>query len=130
MPISHEISRSDANREIKNFHEIKKEANDAGVFDNLSTEAKNYYKSDRRSFVFYKDQLDDLFTYVEANAYRVYFAAKDSGYPTLVVVPCQLSTDESSASNKLPSDTKAGDQYPGDPDGGGFSYLTFDIGLD
>ena len=129
MPLSHEISRSDANDEIRNFIEIREEANDAGVFENLSQKAKYYFESNTLSFVFYKNQLDYLFSTVNANAYRVYFAAKDSGAPTVVIVPCELSPDESSVENRLPSDSASGNQYP-DEEGTGFNKSSFDIALE
>jgi len=112
MPTSHAITKNDANVEVKAFLEIREEAMDADVFQNLSQKARYYYESNILSFVFYKDQLDALFAAVQANAIRIYYAADASGNPTLVIYPCYISADETQVENKDAPSGPTGAQYP------------------
>lgn len=109
---SHDILREDANIEIRKFMEIREEIRDSGLANQLSPAAQSYLNSNSLSFVFYKDQLDNMFSQVEANALRVYFAADNVGKPSLVIVPCQLNSDESSSQNQQASSTGPVLQYP------------------
>lgn len=127
MAKQHSISRSDANAEISKFISIKAEILDKVNIDSLSSEARQYVSSSLLSFIFYKDQLDTLFNTVSANAYRVYMAADSYGQPTLVVVPCELGSDEVYASNKLSTSQDPGQQYPVFKSTG-FTIGNFDIG--
>jgi hypothetical protein len=126
MATEHGITRVDANAEIKKFMEIRGELYQPDVVAQLSPSAQAYVSSNHLSFVFYKDQLDALFSTVDANAYRVYLAAKSSGQPSLVIVPCELSADEYSVSNRLSTAVPPGQQYPVPRDPGS-GFTSFDI---
>ena len=123
---SHEISREDANIEVRKFMEIRDEIRDSGLANQLSPAAQSYLNSPSLSFAFYKDQLDAMFNQVQANAIRVYFAADSNGKPTLVIIPCDISGDESSAQNKQSSTGGPIIQYPRSLPSG-YSSSTFDI---
>jgi hypothetical protein len=127
MAKDHTISRRDANDEIRQFLKIRAEIFDSIDIDELSDAAGKFLSSDLVSFVFYKDQLDALFATVSANTYRVYLAADAYGYPTLVVIPCQLSADETSMHNVLSASEGPGQQYPV-PSSTGSTFDGFDIG--
>ena len=123
---SHDISREDANIEVRKFLEIRDEIVNSGVANQLSESARNYLNSQNLSFVFYKDQLQNIFTRVTANAARIYFAADNYGKPTLIIIPCELSGDESSAQNKQATAGGPILQYPrGLPSG--YNKSDFDI---
>ena len=126
MAKQHGITRSDANAEISKFLSIRAEILDKIDIDTLSNEARQYLSSTLLSFIFYKDQLDTLFTTVSANAYRVYMAADSYGQPTIVIFPCQLSGDEVSASNRLSTSQDPGQQYPVFKSTG-YPFANFDV---
>jgi hypothetical protein len=126
MAMQHAISKNDANYEIRRFLEIRSQVNQPNILNQLPEYARNYLSSQTLSFVFYKDQLDDLFAAVVANGFRVYFAAKQSGQPSLVIIPCSINADETSFENKQSGDDDGGIQYPG-LRGTQYGFTDFDI---
>jgi hypothetical protein len=128
MATSHAISREDANKEIRRFLAIREEINQTGLPKELSDGARNYLASTTLSFVFHKNQVDNLFKAGDANAYRIYFAAKENGNPTLVIFPCTITEDEKSATNKMSFNGDGdGDQY-GFPFSTSYDKSNFDAG--
>src|SRR5688572_23307961 len=102
MPSTHRISREAANEEIINFIKIREELRQ--MVGQPATPAGNFINSNTLSFVFHRDHLNSLFDSVDANAYRIYFAADATGNPSLVIVPCTISSDESTVVNKMATD--------------------------
>ncbi len=115
MPRQHQISKTDADPEINRYSDIVKEAKKPEFADGLPPGLKAYLNAGTVSFVFYKDQIDAMFSYGQgANALKIYFAAKpyDSA-PSLVIVPCTVSADESYATDAPPPPPgNGGGQYP------------------
>ena len=111
MATSHAISRVDANEEIKRFLEIREEFDKLNL-DPLPDRARYYIESNILSFVFYKDQLDNLYNAVDANAFRIYFGANAAGGPTLIIFPCMINDAETSVENRLATSAPPGGQYP------------------
>ena len=107
---SHAISVQDANTEIQKFLTIREELQ--SYANQMSEEARNFVNSNALSFVFYKDQLDAAFNSLNANAFRVYFAATASGSPTLVIYPSLISNDEYTVANQTSPSGGGGQQYP------------------
>ena len=116
------ISKTDAEAYIKKFLAIQDELFDSGVLDQLSDHTtKAHYQSELISFVFRKDRIDELFqNNNDANALRIYYGAHDNGEPTIVLVPCEVSEDNKSASN-ITSPVDSADQQP-EPTGGRSNY--------
>lgn len=80
---------------------------------------KQFFQSDKLSFIFKKDQIDQLFsTYNDANAIRIYFGSNPdttTPEPTIVICACTItqngSGDVTAATNKT-SGSIAAKQYP------------------
>jgi hypothetical protein len=90
---------------------------------------KKYHSSELISFIFKKDRIDAMFQYDnDANALRIYYGAHSNGDPTLVLVPCQVSEDETSVINKLAGAADRVEQHPKPKTGsGGFGLVGFDL---
>ena len=110
-PKRHSIKKEDANKKIKKYMDILREAEKA----DLPPLIRQYLSYKRLSFVFYKRQLDAAFLLSEgANAVKIYLSADDQTIePTLIIVPTNVTGDETAAQNKIPNRTEdGGDQYP------------------
>ena len=110
-PKRHSIKKEDANKKIKKYMDILREAEKA----DLPPLIRAYLGFKKLSFVFYKKQLDAAFLLTEgANAIKVYLSADDQTIePTLIIVPTVVNGDETSAQNRIPNRTEdGGDQYP------------------
>jgi hypothetical protein len=92
---------------------------------------KSYHSSGLISFIFTKERIDALFQYQnDANALRIYYGAHSNGDPTLVLVPCQVSEDETSVINKLAGAAAEDrvEQHPKPKTGtGGSGFMGFDL---
>ena len=115
MPTDHKISKTDAEDEIKRYIETTAQAITTEYENNLPEDLRNYLRKKIVSFVFRKEQLEAMFLGNNANALRVYLAAKlgVAPDPSMVAVPCYINDDESTAQNRLPSPPyDGGIQYP------------------
>ncbi|MBG9375876.1 hypothetical protein I5907_06495 [Panacibacter sp. DH6] len=123
------ISYSNAVQEIKDYllvHDKVKDLLDdylpAPTPGSNMEKMKQFFQSDKLSFIFKKDQVDQLFsTYTDANAIRIYFGlTSDSGTPepTVIISACTITQDGSgnvtAAVNKsnTASGALAAKQYP------------------
>ena len=118
------ISYTNAVNEIKDYLLVHEKVKD--LLDGYSPTSgsnfekmKYFFQSDKLSFIFKKDQIDQLFsTYTDANAIRIYFGlTSDSGTPepTIIISACAITQDGSgnvtAATNKTQG-TIAAKQYP------------------
>lgn len=120
----HAITRAAANDEIRAFLKIREELMQSGLTGQLSQLAKTYLESGTLSFAFDKSQLDALFATVDADAYRIYFAADSYGNPTVVIIP--HDSGAAAPKNKLSNSAGPGQQYP-KFEGTGYNSTNFDI---
>lgn len=126
------IPKAEGETYIKEYLHLKNELLKLQELVQSSNEKlKKYYISEQNSFIFTKDRIDAMFQYGnDANALRIYYGAHSNGEPTLVLVPCQVSEDESSVVNKL-AGAAAGDrveQHPKPKTGtGGSGFIEFDL---
>ena len=97
MLTQHAEPGTERNAEITRPLEIRDEARDVEILDNLSQQADCIHESGIVSFVFHKDQLDALSAVTSATGFRVYLGATSSGQPNLMIYPCDISADESVA---------------------------------
>lgn len=72
------------------------------LMDSPDSNLKNYETHGFISFIFKKQRIDELFQdQTDANALRIYYGAHHDGEPTLVIVPCMVSSDGKQAQNKI-----------------------------
>jgi len=98
---------------------------------------KQFYQSDKLSFMFKKEHIEELFsTYTDANAIRIYFALNSDGAtpePTLVIVACTVSQNGSndiiSSTNKTTTTGAVpAKQYPKATNAkSGYNQTNFDL---
>jgi len=98
---------------------------------------KQFFQSDKLSFAFKKEQIEELFTtYTDSNAIRIYLGLNSDGAtpePTLVIVACAAAQDSNnniiSATNKTnPANAVPAKQYPKSLSAkSGYNQTNFDL---
>src|SRR5215211_7831830 len=109
-PRPHKTPFDEANKMINDFQEIRQYIKDL-VPDNAPQNVKNYVSSKILSFAFYKNELIEYFDKLEKEnpidstvqpeqfGIRIYFAADETGRPSLVITLCKLIGTGTTAQN-------------------------------
>lgn len=108
------IQKSEGESYIKEYLRLQEELMQLqNLMQSASIKLKNYHQSGLISFIFTKDRIDTLFqNSIDSNALRIYYGAHNDGEPTLVLVPCQVSSSGPSAFNKIMGIELSVDQHP------------------
>jgi hypothetical protein len=106
------IKKKDANDEVRNYLKIQKEAKTKKCFDKLpsgSPAEKFYNQAQEISFYFEKDKVLYLMSKPGAEFLRVYYGAKSTGEPTIILTAAKTGN---SIHNIITSDDESGIEWP------------------
>jgi hypothetical protein len=127
------IQKAEGESYIKEYLRLQEELLQLqDLMQSSSENLKNYHQSGLISFIFTKERIDTLFQNSnDSNALRIYYGAHTDGEPTLVLVPCQVSSVGPSAFNKIMGIELSVDQHPEPQTGkGGRTSINFDLDND
>jgi hypothetical protein len=121
------VSKEEAESYVRKYMELQDSLRNSGLLEQLTDQvARSYYSSSYISFVFEKEDVYKMFTESpQADALRIYYAAHDSGEPTIVLICAQTKVGNAQVMNSAGSLPRQWPPLKGSRSGTG--YTDFDI---